>query len=800
MSFERKALQSITNLMKRIFNAFLAVSSLLIYSQHSFAQQSRNQEIIQSVTDYFFLERENIHAHFDKNVFMTNESIWFKGYVFHRKKNTPFFTTVNIYASLMDADGKVIETKLLYGNIGSFDGSFKLNSNFKSGKYYIQFYTNWMNNFFEDESSVYEIAVINPETGPGNALGKPNLSKINIDLNPEGGTLLSGTANTIGMHVSDCNHNPLQVTSADITDASGKLVKKIPLNKLGYGKIDLPADNTQGYKAIVTLDDKKYEQAFPTAQLKGIALEVNSYSITDQTMIKIRTNKTTLEAYNARPIYVLIHQDEKSTVLELTLNDKKTKEIIVIPNKDIADGLNTIRILDSDLNQLSERMFFKYPKPLLTTDLIANGKTEGKVNYKGKVNYPNMNISVSVLPENTISFDDSNDIYGSLMLLPYLDNKKKASGRHYFATLSKGKMYELDLYLMNQKSKYKWNTILHSPPGSNYTFDMGINLKGTLPSGIDPKLAKVRMYSLTSGIDELTEINDKREFYFNNLVIPDSSYVNFTLVRRGVEPKQLSIAPQLLNSGRKFNKPYVPEVYSYAPQTTETSPEEPNIFKQVNELDEVKVEGKTTLKYANSFGNGNLHAYKISETQTNLYTNLVQYIKTYGGFYVDDHNGDLKIYSRTINSVRGAMSGPIIYIDNVQLLNDYSWLTNITLEEVEEIYMSNTAIVPSVRNYVGVIKIYLRKGTRPNRKDNTPQIMVRNSFEKMMPFENVTYNSVDDKGFENFGVIDWKATIMTDENGEFNLALPKMSSKPLKVLIEGFSADGKLISEIKTIN
>jgi len=41
---------------------------------------------------------------------------------------------------------------------------------------------------------------------------------------------------------------------------------------------------------------------------------------------------------------------------------------------------------------------------------------------------------------------------------------------------------------------------------------------------------------------------------------------------------------------------------------------------------------------------------------------------------------------------------------------------------------------------------------------------------------------------------------MTDENGEFNLALPKMSSKPLKVLIEGFSADGKLISEIKTIN
>jgi len=769
-------------------------------SHKTFAQQSRNQEIIQSVTDYFFLERENIHAHFDKNVFITNESIWFKGYVFHRKKNTPFFTTVNIYASLMDETGKIIETKLLYGNIGSFEGGFKLSSNFKSGKYYIQFYTNWMNNFSEDESSVYEIAVINPEQGPGTALGKPNLSKINIELTPEGGTLLSGVANTIGIHVSDCNHNPLPVTSADIIDASGKIIKKVLLNKLGYGKIDLPAENTQGYKAVVMLNDKKYEETFPLAQLKGIAMEVNSYAIADQTLIKIRANKTTLDTYNSRPLYMLIHQDQKSTVLELTLNNGKPEQVILVPNTDIADGLNTIRILDSDLNQLSERIFFKYPKSVLTSEVIANGKTDSSLKYKGKVNYPNMNISVSVLPENTISFDDTNDIYGSLMLLPYLDNKKKASGRHYFKTLSKGKMYELDLYLMSQKSKYKWNNILHYPPGSNYTFDMGVTLKGTLPPGADPKLAKVRLYSLTSGIDEITDINEKNEFYFNNLVIPDSAYVSFSLVRRGVEPKLLSIAPQLTNIGRKFNKPYKPEVYSYAQQTTEKSPEEPNVFKEVNELNEIKLEGKTTLKYANTFGNGNLHAYKISDANIFGTGSLIQFIKTYGGFYVDDHNGELKIYSRTITSIKGAQTGPIIYIDNVQLINDLTWLTNIYLDEVDEIYMSNTAIVPSVRNYTGVIKIYLRKGAKSNRRDNTPQIMIKNSFEKMMPFENVTYNSVDDKGFENFGVIDWQANIMTNENGEFNLSIPKISSKPLKVLIEGFSADGKLISEIKTIN
>lgn len=778
--------------------AFLAICTLLIMSQKAYTQQGRNEEILKAVTDYFFLERENIHVHFDKNVFMTNESIWFKGYVFHRKKNVPFFTTVNVYASLIDSDGKILETKLIYGNIGSFSGSFKLGNKFKSGKYYVQVYTNWMNNFTEDESAVYEVAIVNPQTGAGNALAKADPSKINIEFTPEGGTLLSGTANSIGIHVSDCNHNAIPaVSSIDIADASGKMIKKIQLNKLGYGRFDLPAD-IQDYKGVVIIDDKKHEQPLPASQIRGIALEVNNYAIADKTIIKIRTNKSTAESFGARPVYILVHQDEKATVLELTLNNKNLEQTIAMPNTDIVDGMNTIRILDSDLRQLAERMFYKYPKTGLTAQIAKSSQTTSQLLYKGKVNYPNMNLSISVLPENTISFDDTNDIYGSFLLLPYLDNKKKASGRHYFTTLTKTKLYELDLFLMNQKSKYLWNNILQHPPKNIYTFDMGLTLKGTIPGAVDTKSARVRLYSFTLGIDEITDVNDKKEFQFDNLVIPDSSYVNFTLLKRGVEPKELTLAPQVLNVNKKFNKPYQPQPRCYAPPAGNETMANPNIFTESTELSEVTIEG-TRLKYANSFGNGNLHPYKISEQTANMYQNLMNFIKTYGGFRVEDTDGILRIYSRSVTTINGGYAGPIIYIDNVQL-RDFSLLTIIQMSEVEELYMSSTAIVPSIQNYQGVIKIYLKKGVKPGGKNNTPQIMVKNSFEKMSPFENVTYNTVDDKGFENFGIIDWESNIMTDENGEFNLSIPKMSSKPLKVLIEGFSADGKLISEIKTLN
>jgi len=791
--------------MKNLIYASLAIGALLFTTtQKTYSQQARNEEIMKSVVDYFAMERENIHVQLDKKVFMTNESVWFKGYVFHRKKNIPFFNTVNIYGSLIDSEGKIIETKLIYGNIGSFTGSFKLGNKFKSGKYYLQFYTNWMNNFIEDESAVYEISVVNPETGVGNAIAKADPSKIIIDLRPEGGTLLSTSANTIGIHVADCNNNPLPVTTIDIVDASGKIFRKVQLNRLGFGKFELPAKTPDGYKAIVTLEDTKHEKPLPVAELKGISLEVNNFTIADKTIIKVRTNKITCDSFNGQPLYMLVHQDDKALVYELKLNPGTSsfEQSIVIPNADLAEGLNTIRIIDSNLIQLSERMFFNYPKSGLSINIAKAGQANEKIKYSGKVNYPNMNLSLTVLPETTISFDDTNDIYGSFLLLPYIENQHKVSGRHYFTTLSKNKLYELDMFLISQKSKYNWINIRQNPPKSNYLFDMGVTLKGTIPGTIDTRFAKVRLYSVTSGIDEITTVNENKEFTFDHLIITDSSYVNFTLIKKGSEPKELTLAPQVLNGKAKFNKSYKPEPQFYTTLTSSDGFKSPNILSDASstELDEVQIEGNA-LKFANSFGNGNLHGYKITEDKASKYQNVVQFIKTYGGFRVENNyqTGQLMIYSRTVNTINASQSVPIIYIDNAQLL-DVSLLSQIYLDDVDEIYMSSTMIIPSMRNYAGMIKIYLKKGAGPGKKGLTPTIIVKNSFEKPIRFENVTYNSVDDKGFENFGIVDWQPTIMTNENGEFNISIPKMSSKPLKVLIEGFSADGKLISEIKTID
>ena len=777
--------------MKKILLLCFAFCYAIGTAQTSQPTDQKHDYLLKVFSDYFSLERENIHVHFDKHVFTTNESVWFKGYVFHRKKNLPFFNTINIYAALLDQEGKILETQLLYGNIGSFTGHFKLNSKFKTGKYYLQFYTNWMNNFTEDESSVYEITVINQTAGGGSILsaaaGKPV-----IEINPEGGILLQGAVNNIGIRVYGCGYIPLPVTEAILTDDKGVALKKIPLNRLGYGKTDLPATAGAGYKIAVIFDGVKYEQHLPAPHARGVALDVNNYGIADNTLIKIRTNTQSVNTFKNNPLYLVVHQDDKAAIYDVDFSNQKTEQVILLPNTDFFAGTNTIRVLDKDLNQLAERVVYIYPKTMLNATFQKPVQKDDEIELKGLVSYPHMNLSVSILPENTISIENNRDIYGDLLIARYI--KGNTPGKYFFETLSKGKHYELDLFLLNHKSKYEWHNIRSNPPSNNFTFDMGLNVKGTVAPSADNKYAKIRLFSNSTYIEELTDINDNNEFFFNNLIIPDSAHVNFTLLKKGATPKNLTVMPQVLNANRKFYKMYKPE----PPCTATATPgayEMPLIQDDAVELEEVLIEAKK-LKYERSSGNQNLRGIKITDAEI-TYNTLLRFITNYG-FIVNDNGVDISISTRArSSSINAAASTAAVYIDNIQVY-DYSQLRIIRMDEIDEIYLNPTVLVPSIRNFSGVIKIYRKKEALLKRNDPT-SIVFKNGFENVWPFENVTYNSTTDKGFVNFGIINWFPEVMANENGEFKFTIPVTGQKTVKILLEGFSADGRLISEIKTL-
>jgi len=358
----------------------------------------------------------------------------------------------------------------------------------------------------------------------------------------------------------------------------------------------------------------------------------------------------------------------------------------------------------------------------------------------------------------------------------------------------------MDLLMLNQKAeKTDWKNIASNPPKNTYDFDFGLTIKGGINQELsDQKKYEIKLFSLKSFINESAAFNEKNEFSFKNLILADSSWVNFTLYR---DSKSEEIKPytQILNRKRAFNKMHQPRVLTCQREFEPLMLDEmPQFSKDIIALDNVliKSKGKPKLTYQTKFGNANLRGHKI-DTNTSA-IDLMSFIRT-NGFNVSNDMGEVSITGRLKTTLNAAPTSPEVYLDD-RLLMNLDELADMQMMEIDEIYINAHAIVASIKNNVGMIKIYRKKPGGKDYNNNAKSLLIENGFAKILPFENALYNSTSDKGFENYGVIHWIPTIMTDANGAFSFQIPKTELQSVMLRIEGFTADGKLISEIQVIS
>jgi len=275
--------------MKNFFIYFFIIISSLCVSQNNI---NPNELKIKSIfQNYFTLNREAIHLHLNKSTFLNEENVWFKGYVISRNNSNPNSTT-NIYILLLDENGNKITEQLVFANNGVFTGNIPLNVDLVSGKYYIQAYTNWMNNFNENESTITQIDIINPKQGYKN-YDKINFETLSIDINPEGGKLIKNINNTLGIQVFDCQNNSPKNLEGKIVNDKNEIVKTFKLNQFGLGKVEL-LPTTDNLKLIINTPNGEIAKDLPKQENIGFGLEVNSFSFENKTVIKIKSNSETL--------------------------------------------------------------------------------------------------------------------------------------------------------------------------------------------------------------------------------------------------------------------------------------------------------------------------------------------------------------------------------------------------------------------------------------------------------------------------------------------------------------------------
>lgn len=783
----------------RLLLCFLCFYSVAVTPQTPTAPSSDKDAITTAFENYFSTDRENIHVQLDKNIFMTNETIWFKGYVYNKKLGLPFYSTTNVYVQLMDESGNILTRQLLYSMSGLFSGKIKLNKEFKSGYYYLQFYTNWMNNFEEDESYVQRVKIINTLQNNLPIKETINPQKINVDFYPEGGSLIANNPNTVGVKVSDINGKPITDCVLEIQDENNTLQNTVVINSFGMGKFEYLPDG-RNLKAVLLYKESKTAYILPEAKPDGIALEINNYIFENKTFVKIKYNKDYLKTLKNNNLYLVIQKNEKSNIVDIRLDPETRIKEFFFSNDLLFSGVNSIRIIDQEMNEMAQRLLFVPIEKKTSTSLHPGFKDHSKVDLSGNTNWPDACVSVSTLPSETKIAANEN-IITTFTLNAYL-NEKLSVRSDYFNEISRAKKHELDLMMLTQRSnKYDWNTIKGQSVKPLYQFEKGLDIKGTINStSADLKKCRLQLKNMLGDVLASTEVVDKNGFLLKETAVTDSLMVYAHLIDAKDRSKQdMSYYLTIVNKNKKYNKSYIPVPYTFPEKASTADAEEIQLpFFDGIVLDEVEIkQEKIRLKRQSQTGNSMLRGYKVGVDVSENYS-VLDFISQ-NGFNVSNSAGTVTISGRSINSINmQQFSMPAVFIDGRELLQ-FDELIGMRMSELDEIYISSIAVIPSILNRQGVIRMY-RKQPDFSAPDptNKPKMLV-GGFETITPFENADYKSEYSIGFKNLGLIHWAPWVLSDENGNIKVVIPNNNHPKVRLLIEGFTFDGTLISEIKEV-
>jgi hypothetical protein len=387
--------------------------SILFLAQKANSQVDKTLEILDDkLKNYFNLSRENINLHFSKDTYIASETIWFKGYVIDKSSGLLNAETTNVYVSLLDAQKNVLGTKLFLSSLGLLNGSWKLDKDLKSGTYYIHCFTNFMNNFEENESSIFKLEILNPNEYEV-VENFETIENAIVELNVEGGNFIFGCDNKIGVKINNSKGKGISLKNIKVLDSKSNVINEFYTNSEGYGAFEIFNTQNEDYKIVIEDGTRKTEKKLPNVSIEGITLSANNFSNQDKIIIEIKTNPFTLDKIKNKKFKLLVHKNCEFFFSEIQINESNKK--IALYKKDLFEGINYVRLLDENLISISERIIYNHLNNKTSLTLNKVKIENDSIILKGKISNSG-NLSIVTLPENTASSFKVNSILPQIKL------------------------------------------------------------------------------------------------------------------------------------------------------------------------------------------------------------------------------------------------------------------------------------------------------------------------------------------------------------------------------------------------
>ncbi len=456
-----------------------------------FSPAAKAQTIESSINLYGTkFPQEKIHIHFDKQVYMPGETVWFKAYLF--EEDLPSERSTNFYAALYDEDGKMIQQQVSPILNNSTDGHFTIPGNLQTSQLICRAYTGWMLNF--DTGFLYTQTLKINSNKP--AIKKNDPLTANLHFFPEGGNIIEGTVNTIAFKANYSNGLPFLINAVIKKQQTGEEVIPLSVMHNGMGRFDLEFKQGDKYYAEWTNSNGTKEQTWlPDAKPAGVALKV---TVQKDKLYYNLVNKTGKDS-----LHVLMYMYQKvfyKTNIKVPVTEPFTG---VVPVNALPSGTMQLTVFDADWQPVAERVAFINNNNFLmnaavNTPLVSTQK-RGKNNIEiWVVDTVAANMSLSIIDADMYPGNAGNNIITDLLLRSDIRGYIHEPAFYFSGNNDASQKAKLDLVMLTHGwRRYNWADMnVQKMPAVNIAADEYLQVFGQVGPEVLGKLVKNEMVNL----------------------------------------------------------------------------------------------------------------------------------------------------------------------------------------------------------------------------------------------------------------------------------------------------------------
>lgn len=751
-------------------------------------------------TTTFSQSAEKIHVHFDKDIYLPGETVWFKAYIFDDGKPT---LSTNLYAGWYSKDGRLLKEKRYPVFTGTANGDFDIPDSLPDAVYQLRLFTQKMQQ--ADSSHVFVRSVAVYQLAGNKAGNTAVVGNVAVTAYPEGGALIAGINNYVAFKVT-YEGTTAPITGAALTDDEGKLVDSVYFDETGLAKLQFSPKQATKYLVKWTgADGQQQTTALPLPEMNGATLHTE---LTGKDLYYMVQKNNSIPRFNTLRINV---SSGKDVLYSAQLNMEKTAQAInKLPSDSLPAGLVDISLTDEEGNTLQKKSVFIKSKiiPPVITVIERSSQPKGKNVIDITVNDTTVSLlSLSIVDE--LFYPTSkNSIVDDLLL-------NSASSDLYN---SMGDIKKADLVVQTSGLKYPLQNYNIAPADNYLSLLAYLDRSKALPDKASltliatDKVAGRQVFNLLPGKEKNFAsaglvVYDSAKLYYQLSQKELSNYVSLAEISNMQQPASIKAAQNTNgNELRKFTALAQTTFDSYASN-------KPEKFNEVKTLKDVEVKRKKKNsymarlqelddRYASGMykGLGRGEAFNVLEDpMADGYYDVFSYLAgKVAGVTVNRSS-----FGGTITSSRGVGGGEPLALFIDQTSATWDMLATLPLSQVAYIKVINGIVLgDGFRSTTGAIYIYTRRGN--DIKITTPPMpsIVIKGYDMPKEFLNPDYSekqSLLNKDYRS--TLYWDPYIETSKDNQtirIEYYNNDVSKKPVLTL-KGFNEEGEVVEVRKVL-